>query len=268
MSINLQEELLKIKEVSNQNTDNAVKEVKLLLAGDESKDLEIIRFLAPNSKLVKHEEQLGRKIEHDRLDAEYGDVFTSEQIKSLAIKYRLRFLPSNMYHGTLPVTTVSKLKEFAKEKKVSLDQYTMSRNFFILAPAESFKLLEREKDPILFYKLNDGHYRMIDKWGDDFSFTRLIIGLANKNQTNRILANHIIASALALVIPTLFVLINALAWHFLTIDFMPTGVVIGVGLFVFTVINIITLAGIDSDCGRTDIDSQYTQNNWDDQYTS
>jgi|GEM_PF-3873469 len=195
--MDLKKELQQIKTNNIKHHNDVVSEVKLLLAGDASEDLAIMRHLASNSKIVRAEEALGRKIELEKLENDYGEVYTIDQIEKLCIKYKLRFLPSRLFKGDLPVTTIHKIKQFAKETTTSIDPHSLNTKFFIIAPAESFELnyvseraererIMREKDPVLFYQIDSEHYRMIHKWGNDFTIFRRVIGFIweNKAQHN------------------------------------------------------------------------------------
>lgn len=196
------DELQQLKKNQTDNGDEAVKEVKLLMAGSHAQDMNIMRHLAGNSVLVNKEKELGKLLEMEKLEQQYGEVFTVDQIKTLAIKYHLRFLSSSRYTGKMEMQTISRLKQFAKETSTSIDEYTLSRNFFILAPAECFNMEKislstlkaeeeekkrREMDPVLFYKIDDNHYRMIHKWGTDFSIWRKFLGWKYKNESNLML---------------------------------------------------------------------------------
>lgn len=107
-------------------------------------------------------------------------IFTGDEIKSIAVKYGLRFLPSIYYKGSLPNDLPQKIREF-KELGLCQSVYAGGNNvcswqdhyrepvYGILAPKESFNLQEKPKDPLFFAKLEDGTYYLIHKWGNDLS---------------------------------------------------------------------------------------------------
>ncbi len=163
-------------------------------------DISLIMNAFPNSSnsvsLVKNEEVNNV----NKLTDEYGSgVYTELQVKEICMKYRLRFLPSTYYKGTVPIEAIHKLKEFIKsnDKLKYLDganAYGFERNVFILAPTNMFNIssntqkakdenakmreLKRlqEQDPALFIKLEDNRYLFIKEWGNSFSFSRKILG--------------------------------------------------------------------------------------------
>ena len=201
-------------EMIAQNDEKAfepLQEVKLLLAGDHQQDVNLMRSLAGNSKLIQQEKIVGAQLELERFNSQYGKTFTIDQIKALAVKYHLRFLHSTKFKGDMDIQVISKVKEFAKEHEVScLDEHSLGTKFFIMAPAESFHMTTRslksvraqekeearrklmlERDPILFYKIDQKHYRMIHKWGRDLTASRATMGWYWKNFKNYSKANRI-----------------------------------------------------------------------------
>lgn len=197
-SVKLDEEL-QVLAKEDRKMAQPLEEVKLLLAGDGAKDMEILRNLAGGSKLAKREVELGKILDLEKHNMTYGQVFTVSQIEKLARKYKLRFLSSTLFKGDMDIQAVIKLKEFAKEHgEACTDNFTLRTRFFVLAPRQSFNMevtnlsdirdeekeearaahaaMLRELDPVLFYKIDDTHFRMIHKWGTDFSVLRKIKG--------------------------------------------------------------------------------------------
>lgn len=179
----------KNKQEEQLNNNDVVKEVKLLMAADSAEDLRIFRALGKHHSIAVSETELGKKLELEKLDNKFaGNVFTRNQIKKLAIKYNLRFLQSKYYKGKIDVQVAGKIKEFAKETNTEITNGNLEYNFYILAPENSFKLREvttlkiwDDKDPAIFYKIDDDHYRLIHKWGSDFTINNRIAGLLNYN---------------------------------------------------------------------------------------
>lgn len=139
-------------------------------------------------------------------------VFHISQIEEVCNKYCLRFLPSSMYKGTIDKELPFKISNFeaAYEVKCQCDEDQNSfrfsfptfeqvvnhetgltelrvsypegykdpvQNTFIAAPASSFKLQERPKDPLFFYKINEEYYYLIHKWGNDLNVFRRFMGV-------------------------------------------------------------------------------------------
>lgn len=99
-------------------------------------------------------------------------LFTEEQIKIVALKYNLKFLPTNKYKGSIPTNLALVIRDFFE-----LTKRTPDTDFYILAPKTSFKLQERPKDPLLFYKDKYGFYVLVHKWGNDLSVFNRVVGI-------------------------------------------------------------------------------------------
>lgn len=199
---NIVKELEKTKstEFAEVEGNDVIKEVKLLMDGDQQEDLRIFRALGNHHSIAVSESELGKKLELEKLDSVYhGGVFTTGQIKKLAVKYNLRFLPTNLYTGKMDVQVAAKIKQFSKDTDTIITDGAIRYNFRILAPEQSFKLRgERtrkfweDKDPAIFYKIDETHYRLIHKWGADFTIQNRIKGLQNQSFLTAWLTNFIV----------------------------------------------------------------------------
>lgn len=130
-------------------------------------------------------------------------IFTVQEIKKLALDYGLRFLPTSYYKGDIPADLSLKIKEcedlYGKPHKptekeqeyaelVSRRWWSTSTaigtnfDYMILAPASSFELQERPKDPLLFRMLPDGTFYLVHKWGSDLSIFRYFTKSFNRSR--------------------------------------------------------------------------------------
>lgn len=89
-------------------------------------------------------------------------IFHIEQIKSVCIDYRLRFLDSNKFRAQIPFEAVSKIKMLEKQHNAKLS------GFKILAPTKLFHL-DNYDDPLLFVPIGNDYYYLIHKWGNDIN---------------------------------------------------------------------------------------------------
>jgi hypothetical protein len=192
MKISLEKELKKkVQEKKKELEFDPIKEVKLLLANDDAEDIKILRNLSNNSQFNRIERMQGVHMELEKIENEYhGEIYTIDQIKDLAINYKLKFLSSRHYTGTYDVQVTAKIKDFAKKVNVELTQYTLSESFYILAPEKMFTLTDekyvtkKQLDPLMFYKVDSKHYRLVHKWGDDFTILRYLTGFRWKSYWN------------------------------------------------------------------------------------
>ena len=142
-TVDLQKELVKNKN----SREDLLEEVNQLFANEENKEAEILKRIEGdpnfNWQLV------------EQLDAE--NIYTLDQIRSICVKYRLRFLDSNYFKGEIPFEAVSKIKELEKELGKPLN------GFKIVAPKELFRLEDKDSDPLLFLQLTENQFYFIHK---------------------------------------------------------------------------------------------------------
>jgi len=193
MKVSIDKELEKVSQEDKQKYDvDPINEVKLLLAGESNEDARILRGLSQNSQFNRIEKVRGEQLELENFEKEYeGKVYTINQIEKLCVDYRLRFLQSKHFTGSYDIEVAAKIKEFAKSTNSPIDEWTLGRRFFMMAPQDMFSLrdekyiskaeLRRQADPAIFYQIDDKHYRLIHKWGNDFTIFRLIEGFRWKS---------------------------------------------------------------------------------------
>lgn len=162
--------------------DDAVKQVKLLESSEAMEDLRIANALGKKHNIARAQDTIGKKLQIEKLDGKFaGNVYTLNDIKSLARKYNMRFLQSKHYCGSLDIEVISKLKQFSKETKTEITDGNLHDNFYILAPEKCFNLekvkkMRRDPDPAIFYNIDGYHFRLIHQWGSDFSILNRIAG--------------------------------------------------------------------------------------------
>jgi hypothetical protein len=123
------------------------------------------------------------------------NIFTAEQIKRIAVTYRLRFLDSKLFKGEIPYEVILKVKALEQRHKVKFSE------FRILAPAALFKLEDRNKDPLLFAKVSENKFLLVHKWGNDLNAFRKIIAFPLRSIKNFILTFLTLSLLIANAIP-------------------------------------------------------------------
>lgn len=148
-SINLEEELRKERnstgEASKQLLDSANQILK--------------------ESVIRHKEDFAYK----SLDP--GRIFNINEIKSICINYRLRFLDLEKFKGEIPEEGNIKLEEL----KQSLG--SKAGKLKIVAPSSLFKLEEKDSDPLLLMSLGNNNYYLIHQWGSDLKWYRKWLAL-------------------------------------------------------------------------------------------
>lgn len=188
-------------------------EVVAMLEYDGQRDVDVLRKIGGQSALAQSEKEKGKVIELENHEKFYsGSIFTTDQIIALGTKYRLKFLPSSRYTGYIDPSVAVEIRELeraisksmeedqANKRGLSveeyrlqspikhqLDDYSLSNKFFILAPPKHFQLqktplIKKNEDPIMFYQIDNNHYRLIKKWGQDLTLLRFIKGFVTKSE--------------------------------------------------------------------------------------
>lgn len=221
MRTNVEQELIQnsLKTREQITNNEVITEVNRLLTYG-GRDTQIMSMIGPQSTAARAQDQAGQVIDLEKNEEYYGgQVFHKKEILTLAKKYRLKFLPSALFIGYIPTEVAadirilekqianSRIRERAKRENVTekeyiaanpnsvyytLDESELKRSFFVLAPPEAFELKKEAigtvtvykieyTDPILFYKTADGKFRLVRKWGQDFTAFRWVLGKVFKS---------------------------------------------------------------------------------------
>lgn len=179
--INLQTEL--IRERTRQN--NLLDDVHELLEDSARRDQDVIDRLNG---------QQGGPLELSPEDR--NRIFTLSEIRSICIRFRLRFLDSKHFKSEYPYEAVAEIHAFEKKYGIRTER------FKIIAPDHLFDLENINKDPLLFAELSDGRYYLIHKWGNDLSWHRKLIGWPLQSFRNYFIALMSVCFLCSFLLPT------------------------------------------------------------------
>lgn len=121
-------------------------------------------------------------------------IFHLNQIKTVCIDYRLRFLDLKYFKGNVPKEGIEKISKLEKEHQTTLD------GFKVMAPSILFRL-KKTDDPLLFVPLGNDYFYLIHKWGDDLSFLRKAWAWPFKNIWNLLIAVLVVSFFATLITP-------------------------------------------------------------------
>lgn len=121
-------------------------------------------------------------------------IYHTKEIKQICIDYRLRFLDTKYFKGTIPAEGLSKIKALEKEHNTEI------KGFKIIAPSKLFKLEDKD-DPLLFAPIGNGYYYLIHQWGNDLHPFRKLLMWPFKNIANLIILVLLISFLVTLMIP-------------------------------------------------------------------
>ncbi|WP_400079304.1 hypothetical protein [Winogradskyella sp. R77965] len=151
---NIEEKLLRLKKKEKIEND-ILDEVKKILEESDAIDTRILDTIQnPNSNADSND------FEFDLLETK--NIYHINQIKTICITYRLRFLDTKYFKGELPYEAISKIKQLEKDHNTEL------KGFKIIAPSKLFKLKNAD-DPLLFAPIGNGYYYLVHKWGNDLN---------------------------------------------------------------------------------------------------
>jgi hypothetical protein len=122
-------------------------------------------------------------------------IFELGSIKSIAIKYRLRFLSTKHFKKQFPLEAISKIKETEKHTGEEISA------LMLLAPASMYSLKDVNTDPLLFAPLSDGRFYLIHQWGGDLAWYRAILAWPLAKLPNLIATIAGLSLLIALLVP-------------------------------------------------------------------
>ena len=161
----------------------------------EVKSIFIENDLARQKIYHKLEQQSSTKSNQLKFDLlETDKIFHLEQIKTICIDYRLRFLDSNIFKNHIPEEAISKIRMMEKEHETSL------KGFKIMAPSKSFHLLNYD-DPLLFIPIGNDYYYLIHQWGKEINPWRKLMVLPVKNLGSFTIASIALSVVIAWLVP-------------------------------------------------------------------
>jgi len=182
---NIEEKLQHLKH-KRFSEDSILDSVKEILQHDDLKDERILENLNRNNNIDQNNFQFNK--------LETQNIYHKDQIRSICIDYRLRFLDAKHFKGELPYEAITKIKQLEKEHNTEL------KGFKIIAPSKLFKL-ENADDPLLFASIGNDYYYFIHKWGNDLNPIRKWLMLPFRNFENLVFTTILISFLVTLLVP-------------------------------------------------------------------
>lgn len=185
--INLLEELNRAQQEVAQK--NLVNEALDILSIDASKDSEI------RHRLYNH---VNDSFDGSLNKLDSSRIFDQESIEAVSVKFRLRFLESQLFKSDIPAEAIHHIKHVEAKTGIRFDR------FKIVAPAERFQLFDSTKDPVLFAELPNGKYYYVYQWGDDMSGIQRILKYPFRHMKALAFTSIFIGAIIALSVPSLY----------------------------------------------------------------
>lgn len=251
--INIAKELHAIAErnatVGINDSEKLLESVTGHLAETDNETLKMLDLFATSKQV----EEVKSKVQSSKTVLAKNYV-TRADIKNVCIKYNLRFLPVRMYAKPVPFSALDDLRKFKETFKPGVYQpteheqnmfryeFSLRENFnprftskeameyfhedrlFIIAPASHFTTIHEpvQRDPVICYNFGEGNYKVVTKFGNDFTWTRRIIGLVNNNPIGVVML-----SCLLLVLIGVVFLIRGNEWAGIPLIALPIFTLMG-----------------------------------------
>lgn len=185
--VNLRDALIKERDVKRESQQNAtLSEFKRLFEAEWEIEKRLVSTLKKGS--TSSVLPSAKALPEDK-------IFTAENIKSLCIDYRLRFLSTKYFKGEIPRHALASIKETEAKTGQTID------SFMIVAPSKLFKLEDVNSDPLLFAPLDDGRFFLIDKWGKDMVWYRKLASWPVKTPVTLLTTVVVFSALLAAIVP-------------------------------------------------------------------
>ena len=181
--VNLFEELLseRNKEISSDELKSIVKNI---WSNHDSKKDQV------RLSLDKKNNDKYNQLKFDKMESK--NIFHNDTIKKICVRYRLRFLDSNLFKGEYPKNITRIITDLESKHDTSLS------NFKIMAPSKLFKIKSPD-DPILFVPIGNDYFYLVHKWGKEFNKLRKLMVLPFKNIDNLTIFSILVSIFFALV---------------------------------------------------------------------
>ena len=179
------EEKLSLATQRDVSQEQVLNEVYELLKIDSNNEARIKQTIEEGSKNVQN------NFSFDLLETHR--IYHLDQIKTICIDYRLRFLNSKYFKGEIPQEAISKIKALEKAHNIELE------GFKIIAPSKLFRLEDKD-DPLLFVPIGNKYFYLIHRWGNDLHPLRKILAWPFKNIVNLTALLVVIAYLITLLV--------------------------------------------------------------------
>ena len=183
--ISLLDQLEKVK-ARNSNEDVILSQVEAFLAQDAKQEERIQETLSRSKPAIEN------PFNFDLLQTDR--IFHVSHIRQICIDYRLRFLDTKYFKGSIPREGIQMIKEMERSHGIAM------KGFKIVAPSRLFRL-EDKNDPLLFAPIGNGYYYLIHKWGNDLHPLRRLIAWPFKSVANLLFVLVVLSYLLTEIIP-------------------------------------------------------------------
>jgi hypothetical protein len=189
-SVNIQDELLKIRQKHAQAQYSLMQQANESIKKGEAVDEFLMKRIRKGAK--------PGKLNTDTEKLDKNKVFSEDDIKSICVQYRLRFLDSKYFNpAEIPQEALTEVSNLENDlgNKVS--------DVKIVATAKQFKREDKDISPIMFARLDDENFYLVYKWGKEFSGYKKVIVYPLRSILTLLISLLVVVLPFMLIIPAI-----------------------------------------------------------------
>lgn len=196
--VNIKNELLKLKAKTRREEEELIQEVGRILnrsAFDKGSVLDNLKNYNKSFELVNED------------DVDKDMIFSPAEIKTICIKYRMRFIDSQVYKKEFPYEAVLKIDSINSICKKNL------KSFKLLTTFKSLKDKKVEEETLLFATTNVGNYYLVHKWGNQLKWYRKLLYWPLRDIEKLLATLLLVTAAITLSLPTYLITLDRKAGY-------------------------------------------------------
>jgi len=196
--VDVKEELIRRRSKIRRAEDHLIKEVDKILHQSAFSGKNVL------DNLKDYHKSFGSVDEED-MDAE--NIFSINEIKEIAIKYRLRFVDSGIFKQELPYESLLKVQHINQAHKKELS------GFKLLATTHFLKNKNTTDNTLLFVPTNLGNYYLVHLWGKKLKWNRALMNWPIRNIETLFLSLILATLLITLSLPTRLITLDRKATY-------------------------------------------------------
>lgn len=196
--IDISNELARHRIKSAEASEKILSDAKRILHAEAFRGKNILNNL-------KHYSKLSEVLNEDDVDG--LNVFSMEQIKEIALTYRLRFIDSQCYKYDFPYECILKLDH------LNLTHQKNIKGMKLLGTDKFFKTKGNEDIAVLFAPTDQGNYYLVHQWGKPLHPLRKLSSWPFRNIENLFISLMIFTLIVTLCLPTYLITLDRKATY-------------------------------------------------------
>ena len=194
--VNFSTELDRLRIRIRSEEEMVVQEANRILRSDLFADRKILDHLTAYSSSF------------NRLDEEEvatDKVYTVDEIRRIAVKHRLKFLPSGLYKPEIPYEAILKIRELNSRYRKELSE------FHVLSVSYAFREKCDSPQSALFVETNCRNFFLVHDWGNPVHWSRKLKYWPLRSFENLVVSLLVLTLIVTLCLPTALITLDAKA---------------------------------------------------------